>query len=405
MLVQFLWHIQYPWDVRVEKISQVCVDMGLSVGVICRNEGNAGGLPKTERKGRALINRVGSGRSLLSKLWSYPLFFSPIWWQKAMQVMHQNLPSILVVRDIPLAMTGIWLGRKFGVPVVLDMAENYPAALIAYQNPAYKPFLICDAYLPRAYERAVVKSVDHILVVAEEQIERLSKLGVSEEKVSLIRNTPDLTSFTKFSREVRIPVKKLAAIYPCCLYIGKIDIHRGVELMIRGLPEVLKSYPKAGLVLVGDGKEKASLEKLVWTLGLQDHVIFTGWINHSQLPAYIRASTICCIPHLKSEHTDTTIPNKLFDYMALGKAIVTSNLSPVKRIVENVGCGQTFESGDGRDFARVFVKVISGGKKAQMGQRGMEAVMRDFNWTVDSSRLKSVLHRFLLSDTLGEQHQ
>jgi len=400
MLVQFLWHGPYPWDVRVEKISKVCLDMGLSVDLICRS---GGGRPEVEKKGQLRIHRVGIATSRLGKLWSYPLFFSPVWWEKASSVIYENSPSVLIVRDIPLAMTAIWLGAKFRIPVVLDMAENYPAALIAYQNPAYKPFLIGDGYLPRAYERWVVKRVDHILVVADEQVERLCKLGVSKEKICLIRNTPDLNFFTSSSRETQPLVNKLKSIHPFFLYIGKIDIHRGVELMIRSLLHVIKGYPKAGLVLVGDGKEKTSLEKLVKRLRLQDHVFFTDWVSHNQLPAYIRASTICCIPHLKSEHTDTTIPNKLFDYMGFGKAIVTSNLNPVRRIVESVGCGNSFESGDPKDLARVLLEVMSSPKRDEMGERGMNAVMKDFNWGLDSSRLKELFLKLRLFEKQGRK--
>ena len=88
--------------------------------------------------------------------------------------------------------------KKHGLqaPVMLDMAENYPAALIAYENAFYKPFLLGNGFLPRLYEKAVVKKLDHIFVVAEEQIKRLGKLGVPNEKITLIQNTPEPGSFS-----------------------------------------------------------------------------------------------------------------------------------------------------------------------------------------------------------------
>lgn len=398
MLVQILWHCPYPWDVRIEKVIEVCFELSFSVGLICRGQGE---LAEVEDRGRLCIRRVGSAAGRLARFWSYPLFFNPVWWKKASRVIYETSPSALIVRDIPLAMTAIWLGAKFKIPVILDMAENYPAALVAYENRAYKPFLIGGAYLPKAYERSVVHKVNHILVVAEEQIERLGKLGVPQEKITIIRNTPDLRSFANSSSKTQLPESKLKKNYPSILYIGKIDRHRGLEVMIRALPDVLEHYPKARLVLVGDGKEKSSLQTLVQTLGLAENVTFTGWVNHKFLPTYIYASTICCIPHLKSEHTDTTIPNKLFDYMALGKPVVTSSLSPVKRIVENTGCGKSFESGSSKDLAKVLLSVANSPKVDEMGQKGMSAVMSEFNWRVDAKKLKNLLVRILSSGTRG----
>jgi len=221
-------------------------------------------------------------------------------------------------------------------------------------------------------------------------------LRISEEKITIVRNTPDLSGYDarKNPKPSQCPKENY---HPSILYVGKIDRHRGVDMLISALPEILKHYPKAGLVLVGDGKEKVSLESLVRALELDKHVIFTGWVNHDRVPSYIRTSTICCIPHLKSEHTDTTIPNKLFDYMAFGKPVVASNLSPVKRIIDQVGCGETFVSGNSKDLVRALVRAIRNPILAEMGAKGRVAVLNHFNWDIDASRVKSLLTRIILS--------
>jgi glycosyltransferase involved in cell wall biosynthesis len=155
------------------------------------------------------------------------------------------------------------------------------------------------------------------------------------------------------------------------------------------------------VVLVGEGTELESLRKLVVARGLEESVLFAGWVRHDRLPAYIQASSVCCIPHLKSDHTDTTIPNKLFDYMALGKPVAVSNLDPVQRIVERVRCGAVFQSGDEEDLASVLVRLSAEGSAEEMGERGRQAVLSDYNWQVDAKRLRDLLHGILHRDNVA----
>src|SRR5208337_662520 len=120
------------------------------------------------------------------------------------------------------------------------------------------------------------------------------------------------------------------------LYIGKIDKHRGVDLAVRALPKLRRDFPNVTLTIVGDGTERRRLQELALSLGIENAIRFPGWVEHGETGEYIKKSTVCLIPHLKSEHTDTTVPNKLLDYMALGKSIVASDCLPMKQIIEDV---------------------------------------------------------------------
>src|SRR3972149_2248964 len=104
----------------------------------------------------------------------------------------------------------------------------------------------------------------------------------------------------------------------------------------------MKKYPETRLQIIGDGTELNSLKGLVKILNLEKSVDLKGWVNFSEVPKIIKESTICLIPHLRSEHTDTTIPNKIFDYMAMGKPVVASDCEPLKRIIQEEKCGFVF---------------------------------------------------------------
>ena len=86
---------------------------------------------------------------------------------------------------------------------------------------------------------------------------------------------------------------------------------------------------------------------------------------------------------MKNEHTDTTLPNKLFDYMLYGKPIVASNLSPIEEILDNVGCGNVFVSGNPTSMADKVSKLIDSGNLEQIGKKGIKEIKNQYNWNID----------------------
>src|SRR5579884_995299 len=190
MNVGFIWHGAYPWDVRLEKMSDACIEAGHSVSIVCKGKA---GHSERETVNGANVFRVCSRTSnsgFSSKLATYPVFFNSVWRSGALAAFISSKVDVVIVRDLPLAGLGLWVGRRLRKPVLLDMAENYPAALVAYQNPLYRPFLVNNAWLPRKYEEYAVRRVDHIFVVADEQRNRLMNLGVEPARITTVGNTP-----------------------------------------------------------------------------------------------------------------------------------------------------------------------------------------------------------------------
>jgi glycosyltransferase involved in cell wall biosynthesis len=96
---------------------------------------------------------------------------------------------------------------------------------------------------------------------------------------------------------------------------------------------------------------RPAVEKTVRELNLSEAVIFTGRVPFQQVPSYIRRVDVAVIPHTVDEHTNHTIPHKLFQYIALGKPVVASNIVPIRRILEETGAGIIVSEWSPREFA------------------------------------------------------
>jgi len=92
-------------------------------------------------------------------------------------------------------------------------------------------------------------------------------------------------------------------------------------------------------------------------------------------------------PHKVCEFTNTTLPNKLFDYMLYGLAVLATDMEPVKSIVETEGCGIIIPE-DPQKVAQVIVYLYNNREKIiEMGHRGRRAVLEKYNWHVESKAI------------------
>lgn len=384
MKIGILWQVVYPWDVRMEKLIKVLVADGHEVHLVCRGRE---GLPPIEDNGPLKITRVRMTRipgfGAISRLLSIPVPLNPYWYAKALRAFREAQIECLIVRDLPLALLAGMLGKRLNVPVFFDMAENYPAALVAYNKSIYKPFLFGNAWLPRQYERLSLRYMRHVFVVAEEQTVRLTRAGVAPNRISVVMNTPDIEYYEDCVHQQRSAPKEPGK--QNLLYIGKVDAHRGVDLLVKAMPEISKRHPAATLHIVGDGSEKKALEQLASALGIADRVVFHGWVRFENVPGIVSRSTVCFIPHVRSEHTETTVPNKIFDYMAFAKPVVVSDCAPLARIVSETQCGRVFPSGNVEALAKHVANLLDDPHRDALGANGRKAVVERFHWRRDAA--------------------
>ena len=83
---------------------------------------------------------------------------------------------------------------------------------------------------------------------------------------------------------------------PRVLYAGRLVREKGVDVAIDAFAAITTRFPKAHLVIAGDGVTRQDLEQQVVDLCLQDRVEFVGWVDPEKMPALINSSTIVVMP-------------------------------------------------------------------------------------------------------------
>jgi glycosyltransferase involved in cell wall biosynthesis len=393
MKIGIIWKNDYPWDVRVEKIARSLRAGGHDVCILSANaQGRAG----CETLDGLHIRRLPATPSRwLNAVISTPFYLNPFWFRLAYEVVRREQIDLVIVRDLPLVLVGVWLKSRFRIPLILDMAEDYPAmyreSLDVGGWRAWIYRIVKNPTVMAFVERRAVPLVDHTLVVVEESARRLkAQLGIPEMRISVVGNTPRLASLHSDAAPPRRDAQSCLRL----IYTGFVQEARGLEDVVEALGILRARGLDMKFRVVGDGPYLPRLAKLVKEKDLQSAVEFTGWVAHEDLATYVHEADVGVIPHPKNDHTDTTVPNKLFDYMACGRPVVVSNAAPLERIVTDERCGLVYKAGSPESLAAVLAQMSDDRAALErLGRSGAEAVRQRFHWERDAAALAEAVAR------------
>lgn len=396
----------FPPDIRVEKEVRALVAAGHKVHLLAYARIDTNEATEEDVEG-LLVRRIVPAHvklPLLRRRWNslrFYLTFQDRYWAVHIERYARDFElDALHVHDLPLVGTAISVGRRLGIPVIADLHENYPAALHVWHEAKCGPKAWATANPKRwaAYERQAVWGAAHVVVVVDEAKQRLMEQhGLPTEKITVLMNLEDADHFRGIEPDLEILARYRGTFVVS--YVGGGGPHRGLDTAIRAMPYLRDAIPKLKLLLVGPrDAERERLQALAEGEGVKDLVEIIGWQPFSKVPSYIQASEICLVPHHQNPHTDSTAPHKLFQYMLMGKPAVVSNCRPLKRIVEETGSGLVFQAGDPRDLAKQ-VQTLYANKELRQdcGRRGHEAVLRRYNWGMESQKL-CLLYNSLLGN-------
>ncbi|QXD15247.1 glycosyltransferase family 4 protein [Rhodocaloribacter litoris] len=370
----------FPPDVRVENEARSLVEAGFAVTVLAIAPDDR---PPVETVEGVRVIRDRLPKTVRNKLRGLAGTLPLLSWYVARRIrkLHATYRfDALHLHDLYLFGGGLRAGRRLGLPVVGDLHENWVEALRHYAwSTRFPGNVVVNLRRWERLEKEWVQAVDRLVVVVEEAAERNVALGVPPERITVVPNTIKLDVFDRYEPEPDLIASLRSPL--TLTYTGGFDVHRGLASAIEAMPAVLEQVPGARLVLVGDGRIRAELEALARRLGVASAVRFEGWQPQPRLKSYILGSDICLIPHLRTPHTDATIPHKLFHYMYFGRPVVAGDCRPLARILGETGAGLVYPAGDAAALARaVMTLAASPVQAAEMGRRGREAVLQTYHW-------------------------
>lgn len=380
---------EFPPDIRLEKEISALVNANFELTLLC----NSYSQKPYPNFPFGKITRIKSlfKSSKLNKVINFPLFLNPRLIYYSLKTAANEKPDFFHVHDLPMFPIGYLLKLLFKKPLILDLHENYPAALRAFKKKGLINFFFKNPYLAEKLEKFGVKKADRVITVIEENENRLVEdYKIDSKKCFVVSNTVELETFAKnpIDQNIINGYKDKFII----LYAGWVSPERGLETPIMGMKLVQEKIPNAKLLIIGNGVSVEPLKKIVEKQKLNEIIQFIPWVGHDKINSYMKLAKIGIITHPVEDFINTTITHKLFEYMSQSLAVVLSESDPFKRIMSEINAGLVFKSADPKDFAEKIEQVSHSFNK--YGENGRRAVEEKYNWKNDAETLINMYKNF-----------
>jgi len=166
-----------------------------------------------------------------------------------------------------------------------------------------------------------------VIAVSEALKQRIIDLGIPGEKVIVIPNGVDTTAFypqdkMECRKKLSLPLDKKLV-----LFAGNLEMVKGIDLLIDAMAKVRED---TNLVVVGAGSIKNQLTRKVKSLGLDGRILFAGQKAHSEIPLYMNAADLFCLPS-----RNEGCPNVLLEAVACRIPVVATKVGGIPEIIRS----------------------------------------------------------------------
>ncbi len=238
--------------------------------------------------------------------------------------------------------SGVVLSRQLGIPLVLEY--NGSEAWIArnWGRP------LREQALAEQVEEANLRHAHLVVTISDVLREELLERGVAPERIVTYPNCidPEMFDSARFSAQEIAELRNRHGIHGDAVvvtFVGTFGQWHGTEVLAQAIRQLIDDHQdwmeakKVHFLLVGDGLKMPDVRKILGEHAHGPFVTLTGLVAQHEAPLYLAASDILSSPHVSNADGTKFFgsPTKLFEYMAMGKAIVASDLDQIGDVLQN----------------------------------------------------------------------
>ncbi|HKW17141.1 MAG TPA: glycosyltransferase family 4 protein [Terriglobales bacterium] len=320
-----------------------------------------------------------------SKLLSYNVRFA----MAVRKVLRGHRAGALYQRHGRFVFAGALLSKLLKLPFILEY-NGSEAWMADHWDPArFSSWL-------RLCEEISISRADLIVVVSDPLKQELLRRGVSEERILVNPNGVDPTVFRPDSGGDEIRAKfGIGASDLVVGFVGTFHYWHGTKVLGQAIRQLLDQAAKEDIVgklrflLMGDGLLRAEMmDELKAFIGGQ--VFFTGVVPHSRIPAYLDAADVLVSPHVPMPDGQPFFgsPTKIFEYMAMGKGIIASNLDQLAQVLTHQENAWLVEPGNVNELASAIVLLAQSlSLRQELGKNARASVIAEYTWQQNAERV------------------
>lgn len=316
----------------------------------------------------------GSVYELLELAYNFPAF-----WRLAKAYWAMK-PDVLYERYSLFLLAGLWLRRLFGVPLLLEV--NAPLADERRRFDDLRLKALADWA-----EGTVWRGGDRVLPVTGVLADHLRAKGVRPERITVVPNGvgPEFLAppIDTVDAQQRLGITAKVVLG----FVGFMRPWHGLDRVIDFIADAGRD---AGLhlLLIGEGPARPALEAQAKLRGIADCVTFTGIVGRDRIVEHIAAFDIALQPDVVSYAS----PLKLFEYMALGRAVIAPDTANIREVIRHGENALLFDPAHSETFRAALTELCHDARLRQrLGRAARETILRDgFTWARNASRVATM---------------
>jgi len=280
------------------------------------------------------------------------------------------------------------VARRMGIPMVYEVRGLWEESGVA--NGLFRLGGAKYRFWKRMDSEAML-GADVVVCICEQLRTEVIRRGVAAERVFVVPNAVDTSVFQPIARHeegnldsVPQEVKSLRARLRgrTVGYIGSIRKLEGIDELVRAAGEMLRRGQDFSLVIIGDGPDTDELKTLAAEEGLGDRAVFVGRVPHDLMPFYYDLIDVFAISRPPSRVAKLVTPLKPLEAMAMGKAVVTSDLPALREIVQDAKTGVLYVPGDVSDLADKCIQLLQDeALSTRIGRAAAQWVRKERTWS------------------------
>lgn len=304
------------------------------------------------------------------------------------KLLAKNRPRMLYQRHGRFLFAGAVLSRLMGIPLILEYNASEAWMAKHWDPTSFSPWL-------RLCENVSIRAASLIVVVSNPLKQELMHLGVPAERILVNPNAVDPESFYPHSGGAK--VRQNYGFMPddiLVCFVGTFSYWHGVAILEQAIRSLLDNpRPSARPVkflLVGDGPLALQMRIALEPYARRGLILFTGAIPHGSVRQHLDAADILVSPHVPMPDGRAFFgsPTKLFEYMAMGKAIAASALDQIAEVLEDGHSALLCKPGDAENLAEAISRLAADTVlRTELGRNARKTVLARHTWRQNARRV------------------
>lgn len=251
-------------------------------------------------------------------------------------------------------------------------------------------------------ERLLLEKSDLITCVSKPLKQQLIEQGIEENKIIVTPNGVDVDKYnpTIYGKEIRDKYK-ISKEKIVIGFIGTFGKWHGAEVLTEAFAELVKEQEyreKVHLMLIGNGVQMPLVKKIVSDNNIGDLCTLTGSIPQAEGAWHLAACDILVSPTIKNPDGTPFFgsPTKLFEYMAMGKAIIASDMDQMSEILTNGENAILCTPGNVHELTQGMIFLIDDSElRKRIGMSARKLVCEKYSWEKHTQHIIKALRERL----------